>query len=169
MPAAPYQHVMVALDESEEWHAVVDRASDLARRFGARLTLLHVVDQRALAGGGEADVPLFGMDEGRSNRAAAPSTSDPAPVPFSLDDRLMAQAQRFLAAVAGHVPDVPTEGVVVASSTIAHAIAESARRRGVDLLVCGAHRGHWFGALVGSPVGRVVREMPCDLLLVRLP
>lgn len=164
-----YKHVMAAVDESEEWHAVAERARDMSRLFGARLTLMHVVDQRALAGGGEADVPLFGMDERRRDRAAAPSTSDPAPVPFSLDDRLMAQARQFLADVAAHVADVPAEGVVVASSTIAHAIAESARRRGVDLLVCGAHRQHWFEALLGSSAGRVVHEMPCDLLLVRLP
>ncbi|HYN40020.1 MAG TPA: universal stress protein [Rhodospirillales bacterium] len=165
MPASPYQHVMAALDESEEWHTVAGRAGDLARRFGARLTLLHVVDQRALAAGGEADVPLFGMDE----RAGRPSTTDPAPVPSSLDDRLMVQARLFLGTVAERLPDIRAEGVVVASATIAHAIAESARRRDVDLLVCGAHRRHWFGGLFGSPADGVVHEMPCDLLLVRLP
>jgi universal stress protein A len=160
---------MAAVDESEEWHAVAERAADMSRLFSARLTLMHVVDQRALGSGGEVDVPLFGMAEQRRERAAQPSTSDPAPVPFSLDDRLMAQARQFLAVVAGHLPDIPAEGVAVASSTIAHAIAQSARRRGVDLLVCGAHRRHWFEALLGSSAGRVVHEMPCDLLLVRLP
>ena len=164
MPATQYQHVMVALDESEAWHAIAERAADFAQRFQARLTLLHVVDQRALAAGGEVDVPLFGMNE-----PMAPSLSDPAPVPFSLDDRLMANARQYLGMVAEHLPNSKAEGVVIASSTIAHAIAASARRRGVDLLVCGAHRRHWFDAWLGSPAQGVMHEMPCDLFLVRLP
>ena len=166
MPATQYQHVMVALDESEAWHAIAERAADFAQRFQARLTLLHVVDQRALTAGGEADVPLFGMDDGRGLPVVP---GEPAPVPFSLDDRLMASARQFLGMVAEHLPDSKAEGVVVASSTIAHAIAASARRRGVDLLVCGAHRRHWFDAWLGSPAQGVMHEMPCDLFLVRLP
>jgi universal stress protein A len=167
MPAIRYQHVMVALDESEAWHAVVERAADLARRFEARLSLLHVVDQRALTAGGEADVPLFGMDD-RLGQQAPPLPGEPAPVPFTLDDRLMAQARQFLGVVAEHLSGIRAEGVVIASSTVAHAIAAAARRRGVDLLVCGAHRRHWFD-LPGSAAEGVVHEMPCDLLLVRLP
>lgn len=169
MPANRYQNVMVALDESEEGHTVAARAADLAQRFEARLTLLHIVDQRALAGGGEVDVPLFGLDEREGQKAVAPSASDAAPVPFSLDDRLMAQARQFLGLVAERLPDVRAEGVVVASSTIPHAIATCARRRGIDLLVCGAHQRHWFDMLSGSAVGNIVQEMPCDLLLVKLP
>lgn len=167
MPAIRYQHVMVALDESEAWHAIAERAADFARQFEARLTLLHVVDQRVLSAGGEADVPLFGMDD-RMSEQVAPLPGEPSPVPFSLDDRLMAQARQFLGMVVEHLPDARAEGVVVASSTIAHAIATSARRRGVDLLVCGAHRRHWFDVLLGSATQGVVHEMPCDLLLVRV-
>jgi universal stress protein A len=166
MPAIRYQHVMVALDESEAWHAVAERAADCARRFEARLSLLHVVDQRALTAGGEADVPLFGMDDRLGQQAPLPG--EPAPVPFSLDDRLMKQARQFLGTVAEHLAGIRAEGVVIASSTIGHAIAASASRRGVDLLVSGAHRRHWFSFLA-SPVEGVVHEMPCDLLLVRLP
>lgn len=164
MPATQYHHVMVALDESEVWHVIAEKAADFAQRFQARLTLLHVVDQRALTAGGEADVPLFGMDE-----PMVPSPGEPAPVPFSLDDRLMASARQYLGMVAEHLPDSKAEGVVIASSTIAHAIAASARRRGVDLLVCGAHQRHWFEGLLGSPAQGVMHEMPCDLFLVRLP
>jgi universal stress protein A len=167
MPAIRYQHVMVALDESQAWHTVAERAGDFARRFEARLSLLHVIDQRALTAGGEADVPLFGMDDGLRQQAALLS-GEPAPVPFSLDDRLMAQARQFLGVVAEHLSGIRAEGVVIASSTIAHAIATAAKRRGVDLLVCGAHRRHWFD-LLGSSAEGVVHEMPCDLLLVRLP
>ncbi len=39
----------------------------------------------------------------------------------------------------------------------------------VDLLVCGAHHRHGRTLLTLSSVDPVVHEIPCDLLLVRLP
>lgn len=169
MRTRSYQHVMAALDAAEAMHAVAGQALEVARRYGAKLTLLHVVDQRALSGGGEADVPLFGMEDRRADVAAASAPGEPQPVPFSIDDRLMAQARGFLGALVEQLGDAQIETLAVASSTLAHGIVTVTRQRGVDLLVCGAHDRHGLALFLPSPVDGVIHHLPCDVLLVRLP
>lgn len=167
--ARAYRHVMVALDEADASHAVAEQALDLARHYHARLTLLHVVDLRALASGGEADVPLFGMEGGTPEDVAKRAITEPQPVPFSTDDRLMAQARAFLGSVAEHLGDGQIRTLAVASATIGHAIVATAHEHAVDLLVCGAHDRHGLQLFLPSAVDGVVHHLPCDVLLVRLP
>ena len=50
-----YQHVLIAVDLSEECHPVLQRALELAGRDGARVSLIHVIEPMAMAFGG--DVP----------------------------------------------------------------------------------------------------------------
>ena len=38
-----YQHVLIAVDLSEECHPVLQRAIKLASRDGARVSLIHVI------------------------------------------------------------------------------------------------------------------------------
>jgi nucleotide-binding universal stress UspA family protein len=161
---------MVALDEAEEWHIIAERAAEIARRFDAPLTLLHVVDQRALSAGGEADVPLFGMSRSETEEQAERALTEPQPVPFSTDDRLMAQGHRFLAAVTEHLREGRAPGAeVVASSSVAAEVVATARRLEADLLVCGAHHRSGLALFSSSATDRVVHHLPCDVLLVRLP
>lgn len=163
-----YRHLMVALDQAEDCHKIAERAVDVARRYGARITLLHVVDQRALAAGGEADVPLFGMEAGEARQATGAQT-EPQPVPFSTDDRLLVQARGFLGTVVERLGDAQIETMVVPSATVGHAIVVAARQHEADLLVCGAHHRHGLALFLPSPVDGVVHHLPCDVLLVRLP
>jgi universal stress protein A len=164
-----YQHVMVALDQAEDGRKIIEQAGDVARRYGARITLLHVVDQRALSAGGEADVPLFGIEGGTTAGEAERVLTEPQPVPFSLDNRLMAQARAFLGMVAEHAGGVQIDTLAIASPTIGRAIVVTARQRTVDLLVCGAHHRHGLALFTPSPIDGVVHHLPCDVLLVRLP
>lgn len=138
---ADYKHVLVALDVGEEWHLVAVRALEVARRYGARLTLLHVVD---------------GHDP------EAPVTPDGT-------EALTAEAGRFLDAVAAHLRFAGVDKRVVVASPIGRQIVILATEMKVDLLVCGAHHRHGRALLTLSPLDPVVREIPCDLLLVRLP
>jgi universal stress protein A len=167
--ARTYRHVMVALDQADTAHAIAEQSLDLARRYDARLTLLHVVDQRTLGSGGEADVPLFGMEGRTGEQDARRALTEPQPVPFSIDDRLMSRARAFLGAVAEHLGEGRIETLAIASATVGHAIVTAAREHAVDLLVCGAHDRHGLERFLPSPAGGVVHHLPCDLLLVRLP
>ncbi len=160
---------MVALDRSDDAIAVARRGLEIARRHGAKLSLMHVVDQRALVAGGEADVPLFGMKGGETVRNVESTQTDPQPVPFSTDDRMVVQAEDFLRAIAGDLGASDIDTHVTASSSIARQVILTARRLAVDLLVCGAHHRHGLALFLPSPVDGIIHYLPSDVLLVRLP
>ena len=52
----PYQHILVAVDLTDECHPVVRRAQALAQASNAKLSLVHIVEPMAMAFGG--DVPM---------------------------------------------------------------------------------------------------------------
>ena len=52
----PYQHILVAVDLTEECDPVVTRAQKLAKASGAKMSLVHIVEPMAMAFGG--DVPM---------------------------------------------------------------------------------------------------------------
>jgi len=58
-----YQNILCATDFSNHCRAAAERAADMARRYGAQLTLLHVVEY---------------FPEDRSNVEIAPENVDPA-------------------------------------------------------------------------------------------
>lgn len=161
-----YKHILAAIDQTDDAATLAGRCLAVARRHGARMTLMHVVDQRALLSGGEVDVPLFGLGE-RAQDATA--LTDPQPVPFSTDDRLMQQAERFLQEIVARLDDAGIAVHVTASSSISRQIARAAHELSVDLLVCGAHHRHGLALFVPSPVDGIIHHLPCDVLLLRLP
>lgn len=56
----PIRNVLVPIDLSDESLQALARARDLAREFGARLTVLHCFVRPELAGGYPSDVPMPG-------------------------------------------------------------------------------------------------------------
>ncbi len=163
-----YRHIMVALDQTDDAAPLAARGLAIAERHGARLTLMHVVDQRALTSGGEVDVPLFGLGAGGKNAAADGSQTEPQPVPFSTDDRLIVQAERFLHEIAGHLGGVEVGISVAASGSIPRQIIVTAHQLSVDLLVCGAHHRHGLALFMPSAIDGIIHHLPCDVLLLRL-
>ena len=139
---AEYKHVMVAVDQTDDAAALARRALGVARDFGASLTLMHVVDQRALSAGGEADIPIFGMSGKSSADVISKEVIEPQPVPVSTDDHLMVHAQRFLKAIAAGLGELEPAIHVVASSSIPRQIIRVAQELEIDLLICGAHHRH---------------------------
>ena len=162
-----YKHIMAAVDQTDDAASLAGQALAIARRHGAKMTLMHVVDQRALVSGGEVDVPLFGL--GARAQDAAAGLTDPQPVPFSTDDRLIQQAERFLQQIVARLEDANIGVEVTASSSIPRQIVRTARELSVDLLVCGAHHRHGLALFVPSPIDGVIHHLPCDVLLLRLP
>lgn len=163
-----YRHVMAAVDQTDDAVALAARGLAVAQRHGARLTLMHVVDQRALTSGGEVDVPLFGLGASGRSAAAAGSQTDPQPVPFSTDDRLIVQAERFLHEIAGHLGGAEVGISVSASGSIPRQIILTAHQLSVDLLVCGAHHRHGLALFTPSAIDGIIHHLPCDVLLLRL-
>ena len=78
-----YQNILCATDFSNHCRAAAERAADMAARYGAQLTLLHVVE-------------YFPVD--RSNVEIAPENVDPA---------ALAQGVAVFAATAFILADMP--------------------------------------------------------------
>jgi len=145
------KNILVATDFSEPSDAALAYGRELARTFGARLTVLHVADNIAARAYG-ADGIVF--------------------VEPDLQEELEAMARKNLARLlAGDEGvDIRSEPVVVSASSPAVAIVHYAREQTVDLIVMGTHgRGAMAHLLMGSVAERVVRTAPCPVLTVRHP
>jgi nucleotide-binding universal stress UspA family protein len=146
---ATFKKILVPVDFSEPSTRALDAAADLAKDYGAALTIVHVYEPLAIA------VPegyqLFTEDQ--LNRM------------FEELQRELAEQQRR-AELAG-APRVDTEllhGFAVTE------IQNFAQQCNFDLIVMGTHgRRGLSHAFLGSVAERVVRLAPCPVLTVRAP
>jgi nucleotide-binding universal stress UspA family protein len=140
--------ILVPSDFSECSEAAFRYGLELARRFDARVHLLHVVQD-----------PL-------TQPWAAEGLSAPL---FEVVDKWQAEAKERLRA---SVPAADAHRVTVAAS-VAWPYAEILRyaiENDVDLIVMGTHgRGGVSHMLLGSIAEKVVRRAPCPVLTVRHP
>jgi len=151
-PAQPktprYETFLVPYDFSPHSRAALDTAVDLARRLGARLELVHVLQP-----------PSF----------AYPGFEGTIAVPPNLVE-LERALEEALAQVAEEVrsSDVPVELQVVQAESVAGTLAELAEKRGADLIVMGSHgRTGLAHVFLGSVAERTLRQAPCPVLTVR--
>ncbi|HSD52065.1 MAG TPA: universal stress protein [Candidatus Methylomirabilis sp.] len=124
-------------------------AAEMARQFGAKLFLLHVVSNEALEGIAKAHVP-------------------PYPVDRVYEDLTQEIHEQFVK----HVPSelrksVETEFLVLPGVPFLE-IIRVARLKGVDLIVMATHgRTGLSHALMGSVTEKVVRKAPCPVVSIR--
>ncbi len=147
--------ILVPVDLADDHPTELDFALELARTFGAKIVLLHVVDY----------VPTVLPVE------------LPAGYPTPQLDVVRESAERKLAEVTRRVEARHAEGADAAGPAVqaivevgaaAHEIVACAEREGVDHIVVGSH-GH--GALarivLGSVAERVARTAHCPVTIVR--
>ena len=65
----PYQHILVAVDLTEECHPVVARAQALASTSGAKLSLVHIIEPMAMAFGGDVPMDLSMLQQQQFDQA----------------------------------------------------------------------------------------------------
>lgn len=142
--------VLVATDFGEVSDAALLYGRAIARKFGAKLHVLHIADA------------IF-------TQALGPETAMLVP---TLQSDIEAAARVRLAALVvdsdGSGP--PTTPVVLTASAPAFAIVDYARDNNIDLIVTGTH-GHkgLTHVVLGSVAERVVRMAPCPVLTVHHP
>ena len=158
-----YTHVLVAAALAADHERILPRATQLAQMFGAKLTLMHVVDEREA--GGELQMPIEGqiIEPG----SYVPRGSGPLSAGIGYGGhRLERAAHAFLDDLAREagLPDVAT--AVVASSAVGRAIVEMAQQRAVDLIVVGGRAHTWLSWLFGGTTDAVVHRASCDVLVV---
>jgi nucleotide-binding universal stress UspA family protein len=146
---APFKKILVPIDFSSHSEQATRLAVDMAKKFDAEITLLHVYN-----------IPTYPLPEGFV--LASPDTV------VELMERIngaIKQARgRALERGAEHVDTLLTEGSAAAE------IVRVATDKHFDLVVMGTHGRNGFQhALMGSVAEKVVRKAHCPVLTVRSP
>jgi len=141
-----YKHILLAVDFFEQCETVINRAKELADRYQAKLSIIHVVDSLPITDAG------YGAD-----------------IPFNLDltAELKEGARKRLAELAQKLA-VTTDCQWLEMGSPKTEIIRVAQENSVDLIVVGSHGRHGLALLLGSTANGVLHYAPCDVLAVRL-
>lgn len=145
---AHFRKILIPTDLSEDSQGAMNIALDLAQRYGARLTLLHVYQP-----------PLYSLPPDAVMLAA---TTELANQVTELQGNLDALKANLMAQ---GVSDVVTH---IAQGDPHDEIMRELREAGHDLLVMATHgRSGLSHMLLGSVAEKLVRHAPCPVLTVR--
>jgi universal stress protein A len=143
---AIYKHILCAVDFSDTSEAACRRALELARLFGAELSLLHIVEY---------------FPEDRSNDFIAPECDDPAGFVES-------QAHLGMNELATRIGcEDATRHVLFSPHSARREIVRFTEENTIDLIVLGSHGRHGIAVLLGSTANGVVTRANCDVLAIR--
>lgn len=141
-----YKHILLAVDFSDHTDAIAERAQDLANRYQAKLSLLHVVD----------NLPIVDTVNGPI-------------IPYEIDltEQIMESAKVRLTKLAERFMISETNRFLELGSPKIE-IVRIADENAVDLIVVGSHGRHGLALLLGSTANGVLHHAKCDVLAVRL-
>ncbi|CAN5284552.1 universal stress protein [soil metagenome] len=146
-----YHQILMPVDGSPTSEKALDEAIRLARLSGARLRLLHVVDELDYVNGFEPAMNYL---------------NEIIPLMHGAGEKLLAH-DRQKALDQG----VEADSVLVdegAGGRVCDHVAEQARRVKADLIVVGSHGRRGLGrVLLGSDAEQIVRHAPVPVLVVR--
>ncbi|MCB1767716.1 MAG: universal stress protein [Candidatus Competibacteraceae bacterium] len=143
-----YQHVLCAVDFSDEALKVAERARDIAGKYGARLSLIHVVEDVNISlGGGYELLPVL---------------------PDLPDEALLQEARAELGGLAQRLGMGDVGLWVVNAISTKEGILGAVQDHQMDLIVVGSHGRHGLALLLGSTANAVLHGAPCDVLAVRI-
>ncbi len=143
----PYKHILLATDFSAHARRAGQRARELAEKYQARLSLVHVFD----------DFVLY-------DEFYEPVVEER----FALQQTLHDAAQQHLATLAGEIGiDSPTDVQLLVGAPKPTILAH-AEEHDVDLIILGSHGRRGLARLLGSVAAGIVNSAPCDVLTVRL-
>jgi len=144
MTATGYTHILLAVDFSPATEPTAQRAVEMAGRYGARLSLIHVVEYLPIALDAELMMPpMSGVEE-----------------------QLVASARKHLAELAAKLGVDEASRYVELGATKLE-ILRVAEAQGVDLIVVGSHGRHGLTRMLGSTASAVLHGAHCDVLAVR--
>ena len=140
-----YQHLLIAVDLTQDSEVVARRGQEIAGRYGAKLSLLHVVEFVPVDPAGEALLPP----------------------PVDLEGELVQGARQRLDALCASL-GLQTAVRRVEVGNIKAEILRVIGEEQADLLVLGSHGRHGLALLMGSTEKSLLHKAPCDVLAVRL-
>ncbi len=138
-----YAHMLHATDLSENHFDICQQAVDIAKRFNAKLYLLHVIEPPATLqiaqglGFAEFDIPIKN------------------------------DAQSVLA-VLGDALNIPPEQQFVEIGSIKTHVLEKAKKLGCKLIIIGSHTPSKLPPFLGSTARGIIHDARCDVLTLRV-
>ncbi|MGR9100526.1 MAG: universal stress protein [Gammaproteobacteria bacterium] len=141
-----YQHILLAADYSEHGEEAAARAKELAGKFQARLSVVHVVDNLPITDAAYGPIIPFDTD---------------------LTEELIAAAKKKLNAIADRL-GVSEGGRFLELGSPKLEIIRIAEEENADLIVVGSHGRHGLALLLGSTADSLLHHAKCDVLAVRL-
>ena len=139
-----YNNILLASDFSPEAGRAERRAVEVAKKYGAQLSLVHVVDY----------YPSMQLEGGL---AMLPN----------IEERLNEKAREDLDACVARL-DIDFQNTHIGHGPPKGVIIDYANEIGADLIVLGSHGRHGFGLLLGSTATGVLHIAKCDVLAVRV-
>lgn len=147
-----FHHILVTTDGSPLGNLALPAAADLARKYGAALTLLYVLPPAPTGIFADGAAYAYDYEEERERL-------------IEHGAHLLDEARRSI-----DYPDTQVLCLEGSGQPVAQVIAEQAERRGADLIVMSTHGrsglAHFF---LGSVAGAVLRKVQVPVLLVRTP
>lgn len=140
-----YQHILVAVDLTEECDPVMHRAQIMANNNQAKLSVVHVVEPMAMAFGGDVPMDLS-----------------------MLQQQQFDQAREQLDKFASKYPELSAEQRHLTYGQPRQEIHRLAEEQHCDMIIVGSHGRHGLALLLGSTANDVLHGAPCDVLAVRL-
>lgn len=137
-----YQHILLAVDFTEDSHKVSSQAAEIARQNNAKLSLLHVVE-------------------------AMPEHSIGYMMTPDLVEKFTTESQDLIAKI-GTDLQVSKENQHIKVGSPKIEIIELAKELTADLIILGSHGRHGLAKLLGSTATAVLNEAHCDVLTVKL-
>jgi nucleotide-binding universal stress UspA family protein len=142
-----FRKILVPIDFSKHSDRALETAVDLARKYDAAVTVMHVYV-----------IPTVPLPEGYIVAGPDQITE----ILNKTKDALDGARKRVVAMGAAKVDTLMAEGVAFTE------IVRVAREKGYDLIVMGTHgRTGLKHALMGSVAEKVVRKAPCAVLTTR--
>ncbi len=141
-----YQHILLAVDYSEHGDLVAKRAKELAEKYLAKLSVIHVLDNIPMPDTGYGTVIPLDKDSGYELLEAEKAKL------MQIADQLGADKNnRWM------IWGTPKQEIV-----------QLAEREQVDLIVVGSHGRHGLSLLLGSTANSVLHYAGCDVMAIRL-
>ncbi len=141
-----YRHILLAAGYTGHSEPVTWKAKDLAGKYQAKLSIIHVLD----------DIPM-------------PDATYGTVVPLAVDstDERLENAKKDLLQIADEL-GVDRENCWLIWGNPAEEIVNLAEKEKVDLIVAGSHGRHGLALLLGSTANGLLHHAKCDVIAVRL-
>ena len=137
-----YKHILVAVDLSEESLVLLRKGANIAEKFGAKLSLIHV------------DVNFSDLYTGLIDINMS-----------SVQDSVIAETSKALNELAGQITYPVTEKLNV-TVDFSHVLEEAVDKHYVDLLITGHHQDFWSKFM--SSTRQLMNSVKVDMLVVPL-